>query len=106
MPTLIDPGPRECLQETTHHPTWPTPVELDKATGCFGLDLSANMSFRSSIFRRFRFDTGLKSTHYADENDLIGRIIELGYQRIVTPNALARHYVRDESYKKQVPLSA
>jgi glycosyltransferase involved in cell wall biosynthesis len=65
-----------------------------------------NMSFRSSIFRRFRFDTGLKYSHYADETDLIGRIIDHGYQRIVTPKALARHYVRDASYRKQVPLSA
>ncbi len=64
------------------------------------------MSFRSSIFRRFRFDTGLKYSHYADETDLIGRIIEHGYQRVVTPKALARHYVRDASYRKQVPLSA
>jgi GT2 family glycosyltransferase len=64
------------------------------------------MSFRSSIFRRFRFDTGLKYSHYADETDLIGRIIDHGYQRIVTPKALARHYVKDASYRKQVPLTA
>jgi glycosyltransferase involved in cell wall biosynthesis len=65
-----------------------------------------NMSFRASIFRRFRFDTGLKYSHYADETDLIGRIIDHGYQRIVTAKAMARHYVRDATYRKQVPLSA
>ena len=65
-----------------------------------------NMSFRAAIFRRFRFDAGLKYSHYADETDLIGRIIEHGYKRIVTPMAMARHYVRDASYRKQVPLSA
>lgn len=65
-----------------------------------------NMSFRASIFSQFEFDTGLKYSHYADETDLIGRIIDHGYRRVVAPRALARHYVREASYRKQVPLSA
>ena len=64
------------------------------------------MSFRASIFKRFRFDTGLKYSHYADETDLIGRIIDHGYQRVIAPRALARHYVEAAAYRKQVPLSA
>lgn len=51
-----------------------------------------NMSFRASIFKRFRFDTGLKYSHYADETDLIGRIIDHGYKRVIASKALARHY--------------
>ena len=65
-----------------------------------------NMSFRASIFRQFEFDTGLKYSHYADETDLIGRIIDHGYRRVIAPRALARHYVREASYRKQVPLSS
>jgi glycosyltransferase involved in cell wall biosynthesis len=65
-----------------------------------------NMSFRASIFRQFRFDTGLKYSHYADETDLIGRIIAHGFKRVIAHNAIAKHYVEDASYRKQVPLSA
>jgi glycosyltransferase involved in cell wall biosynthesis len=65
-----------------------------------------NMSFRASIFHRFQFDTGLKYSHYADETDLIGRIIAHGYKRVIAPSALARHYVEDAAYRKQIPLSA
>jgi glycosyltransferase involved in cell wall biosynthesis len=65
-----------------------------------------NMSFRSSIFQQFRFDTGLKYSHYADETDLIGRIISHGYERVVAPKAVAKHYVEDAAYRKQIPLSA
>lgn len=65
-----------------------------------------NMSFRASIFKRFQFDTGLKYSHYADETDLIGRIIDHGYTRIVAPKAIAKHYVEDAAYRKQVPLSS
>lgn len=65
-----------------------------------------NMSFRASIFKLFRFDTGLKYSHYADETDLIGRIIAHGYERVVAPKAIAKHYVEDAAYRKQVPLSA
>lgn len=65
-----------------------------------------NMSFRASIFKRFRFDTGLKYSHYADETDLIGRIISHGYERVVAKKAVAKHYVEDAAYRKQVPLSA
>lgn len=65
-----------------------------------------NMSFRASIFRRFRFDTGLKYSHYADETDLIGRIIAHGYERVVARKAIAKHYVEDAAYRKQIPLSA
>jgi glycosyltransferase involved in cell wall biosynthesis len=65
-----------------------------------------NMSFRASIFQQFRFDTGLKYSHYADETDLIGRIISHGYERVVAPKAVAKHYVEDAVYRKQIPLSA
>ena len=65
-----------------------------------------NMSFRANIFSQFEFDTGLKYSHYADETDLIGRIIDHGYRRVIAPRALARHYVREASYRKQVPLSS
>jgi len=65
-----------------------------------------NMSFRASIFKRFRFDTGLKYSHYADETDLIGRIISHGFERVVASKAVAKHYVEDAAYRKQVPLSA
>ncbi|MFN5463639.1 MAG: glycosyltransferase family 2 protein [Cyanobacteriota bacterium] len=65
-----------------------------------------NMSFRASIFQQFRFDTGLKYSHYADETDLIGRIISHGYERVVAPKAVAKHYVEDAAYRKQIPLSA
>ncbi len=65
-----------------------------------------NMSFRASIFKRFRFDTGLKYSHYADETDLIGRIISHGFERVVAKKAVAKHYVEDATYRKQVPLSA
>lgn len=64
-----------------------------------------NMSFRASIFNQFRFDTGLKYSHYADETDLIGRIIAHGFKRVIAPAALARHYVEPASYRKQLPLS-
>jgi glycosyltransferase involved in cell wall biosynthesis len=64
-----------------------------------------NMSFRASIFRQFRFDTGLKYSHYADETDLIGRIIDHGFVRVVAKKAIARHYVEAAAYRKQVPLS-
>lgn len=65
-----------------------------------------NMSFRASIFRRFQFDTGLKYSHYADETDLIGRILAHGYKRVIAHKAIAKHYVEDAAYRKQVPLSA
>lgn len=65
-----------------------------------------NMSFRASIFKQFRFDTGLKYSHYADETDLIGRIIAHGYERVVAPKAIAKHYVEEAAYRKQIPLSA
>ena len=65
-----------------------------------------NMSFRASIFQQFQFDTGLKYSHYADETDLIGRIIAHGYERVVEPKAVAKHYVEDASYRKQIPLRA
>lgn len=64
-----------------------------------------NMSFRASIFRQFRFDTGLKYSHYADETDLIGRIMAHGYRRVIARRALARHYVAEASYRRQLPLS-
>jgi glycosyltransferase involved in cell wall biosynthesis len=65
-----------------------------------------NMSFRASVFKRFQFDTGLKYSHYADETDLIGRIISHGYERVVAKKAIAKHYVEDAAYRKQVPLSS
>lgn len=65
-----------------------------------------NMSFRASIFKQFRFDTGLKYSHYADETDLIGRIIAHGYERVVARKAIAKHYVEDAAYRKQIPLSS
>ena len=65
-----------------------------------------NMSFRASILQRFRFDTGLKYSHYCDETDLIGRIIAHGYKRVVARKATARHYVEEASYRKQLPLTA
>ena len=65
-----------------------------------------NMSFRASIFNQFRFDTGLKYSHYADETDLIGRILAHGYQKVIAEKALVNHYVEDAAYRKQVPLSA
>lgn len=65
-----------------------------------------NMSFRASIFKQFRFDTGLKYSHYADETDLIGRIIRHGFVRVIAPGALARHYVAPANYRKQMPLSS
>lgn len=74
-------------------------IDDQHAWGC-------NMSFRASIFKRFRFDTGLKYSHYADETDLIGRIIVHGYKRVIAPRALARHYVEDAAYRKQTPLSS
>ena len=74
-------------------------IDDQHAWGC-------NMSFRSSIFRQFQFDTGLKYSHYADETDLIGRIIRHGYKRVIAPNAIARHYVEPASYRKQIPLSS
>lgn len=64
-----------------------------------------NMSFRASIFQQFQFDTGLKYAHYADETDLIGRIIDHGFRRVVAGKALARHYVEAAAYRKQIPLS-
>lgn len=64
-----------------------------------------NMSFRASVFRQFRFDTGLKYSHYADETDLIGRIMAHGYRRVIARRALARHYVAEASYRRQLPLS-
>lgn len=65
-----------------------------------------NMSFKASIFNRFRFDTGLKYSHYADETDLIGRILSHGYKKVIAKKAIANHYVEDAAYRKQVPLSA
>ena len=65
-----------------------------------------NMSFRASIFNQFRFDTGLKYSHYADETDLIGRILAHGYKKAIADKALVYHYVEDAAYRKQVPLSA
>jgi glycosyltransferase involved in cell wall biosynthesis len=65
-----------------------------------------NMSFRASIFKRFRFDTGLKYSHYADETDLIGRILAHGYRRVIAKKALAKHYVEAAAYRRQVPLSS
>ena len=65
-----------------------------------------NMSFKASVFNRFRFDTGLKYSHYADETDLIGRILAHGYKRVIAKKAIANHYVEDAAYRKQVPLSA
>ena len=73
-------------------------ISDDRVWGC-------NMSFRADVFQRFRFDTGLKYSHYADETDLIGRILAHGLRRVVAPQALARHYVKDASYRKQQPLS-
>jgi glycosyltransferase involved in cell wall biosynthesis len=64
-----------------------------------------NMSFRASVFRQFRFDTGLKYSHYADETDLIGRILAHRLRRVVAPRALAKHYVEAASYRRQLPLS-
>jgi glycosyltransferase involved in cell wall biosynthesis len=65
-----------------------------------------NMSFKASVFNRFRFDTGLKYSHYADETDLIGRILSHGYKKVVAKKAIANHYVEEAAYRKQVPLSA
>jgi glycosyltransferase involved in cell wall biosynthesis len=65
-----------------------------------------NMSFRATTLQRFRFDTGLKYSHYADETDLIGRIISHGFKRVVARKAIAKHYVESAAYRKQVPLSA
>lgn len=65
-----------------------------------------NMSFRASIFKQFQFDTGLKYSHYADETDLIGRILAHGYQKVIADKARVYHYVEDATYRKQVPLSA
>jgi glycosyltransferase involved in cell wall biosynthesis len=65
-----------------------------------------NMSFRASIFKQFQFDTGLKYSHYADETDLIGRILAHGYQKVIADKARVYHYVEDAAYRKQVPLSA
>jgi glycosyltransferase involved in cell wall biosynthesis len=65
-----------------------------------------NMSFRSSIFKRFQFDTGLKYSHYADETDLIGRILAHGYRKAIANTATAKHYVEDAAYRKQLPLSS
>lgn len=73
-------------------------IDDQHAWGC-------NMSFRASIFNQFRFDTGLKYSHYADETDLIGRIIAHGFRRVIAPDAIARHYVEPAAYRKQLPLS-
>ena len=73
-------------------------ISANRVWGC-------NMSYRASIFRQFRFDTGLKYSHYADETDLIGRILDHGFRRVVAASAKARHYVKQASYRKQLPLS-
>lgn len=73
-------------------------ISADRVWGC-------NMSYRASIFRQFRFDTGLKYSHYADETDLIGRILDHGFSRVVATNAKALNYVKPASYRKQLPLS-
>ncbi len=65
-----------------------------------------NMSFRASIFKMFEFDTGLKYSHYADETDLIGRILAHGYEKAIANNATAKHYVEEAAYRKQQPLTA
>jgi len=59
-----------------------------------------NISFRSADFRSFRFGTSLQYSHYAEETDRIGRIIDHGHQRIVTSKAQAWHDARDTSYRK------
>ena len=53
MPTLIDPGPRECHPGTTHHPTLPTPVKLDRAAGLFRLTISAPVRAPTRSFYHF-----------------------------------------------------
>jgi len=73
-------------------------IRADRVWGC-------NMSFPAEIFKQFRFDPGLKYSHYADETDLIGRLLDHGLRRVVAPKALARHYVKEASYRKQLPLS-
>lgn len=65
-----------------------------------------NMSFRSSILKRFQFDTGLKYSHYADETDLIGRILTHGYRKAIASTATAKHYIEEAAYRKQLPLSS
>ncbi len=65
-----------------------------------------NMSFRASIFQQFEFDEGLRYSHYADETDIIGRILAHGYKRVIAREAVANHYVREAAYRKQQPLSA
>jgi len=73
-------------------------ISADRVWGC-------NMSFPAEIFKQFRFDPGLKYSHYADETDLIGRLLDHGLRRVVAPKALVRHYVKEASYRKQLPLS-
>lgn len=65
-----------------------------------------NMSFKASIFKMFEFDTGLKYSHYADETDLIGRILAHGYGKAIAKSATAKHYVEEAAYRKQQPLTA
>jgi glycosyltransferase involved in cell wall biosynthesis len=65
-----------------------------------------NMSFRASIFKQFRFDTGLKYSHYGDEGDIIGRIVSHGYKKAIADKAIVKHYVADAAYRKQNALTA
>ena len=65
-----------------------------------------NMSFRAAIFKQFRFDTGLKYSHYGDESDIIGRIISHGYKKAIADRAIVKHYVADAVYRKQHALTS
>jgi len=64
------------------------------------------MSFRAAIFKQFRFDTGLKYSHYGDESDIIGRIISHGYKKAIADRAIVKHYVADAVYRKQHALTS
>lgn len=64
------------------------------------------MSFRAAIFKQFRFDTGLKYSHFGDEGDIIGRIIAHGYKNAIADKAIVKHYVADAAYRKQHALTS
>ena len=66
------------------------------------------MSFRRSIFDRFRFDTNLyfnKSSYY-DEYDLIFRINSNNIKTVYTDKAIVNHFLKYAGYRKRMLIGA
>ncbi len=61
--------------------------------------VGCNMSFRSQVFDRFRFDTNLKYSHWFDEVDLLDRLDRNGMNQAHASQAIVRHYVSESPFR-------